>query len=397
MDNMKESSPFTPGNPVPIELFVGRAEPLEEILKYVRQTSAGKQENIFLAGERGIGKSSFARFLRTLACRENLLAVHVFLGEVTTLEEMARRVIEQILKESNSQPWYNKISGYFRGYIEQLDLFGVAVSFRPPEDKMNEILRNFPEALKNIADKIKEDKKGLFIVLDDIDSISKTPEFANWFKSFVDKVATHYSSFPICIMLIGLPEIRDNLSLNQPSLMRIFRVVEIDKLKDSEVKSFFERAFGKANLKVEDKAMDVMVRLSSGLPIFMHEIGDAVFWINQDDIIRGEDVEKGIVSAADNIGKKYLDPKVYRAIRSESYRSILRKLGENLIFKFKKQDMMTRLNENEQRVFDNFLRKMRDLGVIINDPEGGRGSYRFANEIYPIYIWMESSEHRSKR
>ena len=180
-------------------------------------------------------------------------------------------------------------------------------------------------------------------------------------------------------------------------VMRIFRVVEIDKLKDSEVKSFFERAFGKANLKVDDKAMDVMVRLSSGLPIFMHEIGDAVFWINQDDIIRGEDVEKGIVSAADNIGKKYLDPKVYRAIRSESYRSILRKLGENLIFKFKKQDMMTRLNENEQRVFDNFLRKMRDLGVIINDPEGGRGSYRFANEIYPIYIWMESSEHRSKR
>jgi len=205
---MKDRSPFTPGNPVPVELFVGRTNQLEEILKNLRQARTGKQENIFLAGERGIGKSSFAKFICNMACKEKLLSVHVFLGQVTSLDEMVRRIFEDIIKVSNTQSWYGKISDYFTGRIKQIDLFGVAVSFNPSKEDARELVNNFPEAILNIAEKIKPEKEGLFIVLDDIDTISKTPEFANWYKSFVDKVATHYSYFPICIALIGLPEFR---------------------------------------------------------------------------------------------------------------------------------------------------------------------------------------------
>ena len=68
---MKDRSPFTPGNPVPVELFVGRSSQLEEILKNVKQARTGKQENIFLAGERGIGKSSFAKFVCNMACKKS--------------------------------------------------------------------------------------------------------------------------------------------------------------------------------------------------------------------------------------------------------------------------------------------------------------------------------------
>jgi DNA replication protein DnaC len=66
-------SPFTPGSPVPVELFVGRSEQITEILRYVKQASSGKQENVFLTGDRGIGKSSLAAFLRYLvAAQQNL-------------------------------------------------------------------------------------------------------------------------------------------------------------------------------------------------------------------------------------------------------------------------------------------------------------------------------------
>ncbi|MFQ6056671.1 MAG: hypothetical protein ACE5J3_11900 [Methanosarcinales archaeon] len=40
------------------------------------------------------------------------------------------------------------------------------------------------------------------------------------------------------------------------------------------------------------------------------------------------------------------------------------------------------------------MRKIRELGVIEPDIERGRGAYRFANEIYPIYIRMESERYR---
>lgn len=349
-----------------------------------------------MAGERGIGKSSFAKFVCNMACKEKLLSVHVFLGQVTSLDEMVRRIFEELIKVSNTQSWYEKISDYFKDKIQQIDLFGVAVSFNPSREEARELVNKFDDAIANIAEKIKPEKSGLFIVLDDIDTISKTPDFANWYKSFVDKVATHFDYFPICIMLIGLPEFRDNLSRNQPSLMRVFRVVEIEKLQDPEVRDFFSRAFKKVNIGVEESAMKIMVKYSSGLPTIMHEIGDAIFWIDTDGIIKVDDVVKGVVVAAGNIGKKYLDPLVYRAIRSEKYRSILRKLGDSSEPRFKKNEIVAKLTPEEKRVFDNFLRKMRELGVIISDQESDRGTYKFINDIYPVYILMESLEHRSK-
>ena len=98
------------------------------------------------------------------------------------------------------------------------------------------------------------------------------------------------------------------------------------------------------------------------------------------------------------MGKKYLDPKVYRAVRSPRYRSILRKLARRpLSCNFTKKDIEARLNEDEKKVFHNFLRRMKELGVIETDIERGRGAYKFVNEIYPIYIWMESQRAKKSR
>ena len=228
--------------------------------------------------------------------------------------------------------------------------------------------------------------------------MSRSEEFANWYKSFVDNVTIEYSKeFPVIILAIGLPEVRDTLANIQPSLMRVFRIINIDKLKNEEVEQFFRKAFDSVEIKVMPLAMELMVRFSSGLPILMHEIGDAVFWGDTDGIIDENDASKGIFDAADRIGTKYLDPKIYRAIRSERYRSILRKLGERPpVSSFKKKDIENRLTTNEKKVFNNFLRKMKELGVIISDIEGGRGSYKFANMLYPVYIWMESQRFREK-
>lgn len=394
--NDKGNSPFTPGSPVPVELFVGRLEQIKEIIRYIEQVSSGKQENVFLVGDRGIGKSSLASFLRYyVKTQTDIFGVHVFLGRVSTLEEMVHHIFEQILKETKGQPWFKNISKFFEKYIRSIDLFGISVSFNPPEQDLKELVRKFPEALNNLLKEIKEQKKGLFIVLDDINGLVEKLEFANWYKSFVDEIATHYDNFPVFMMLAGLPEKRDKLSNIQPSLMRIFRVVEIKKLADEEVEDFLNKAFNNVNIKVESDAMKLMVRYSSGLPILMHEIGDATFWIDTDEVIDKKDAIDGILTAAQKVGEKYLDPKVYRAIRSSRYKSILRKLGEIQIPRtFKKKDVEAKLNANEKKVFHNFLRKIRELGVIEIDVEEERGTYRFVNEIYPIYIWMESQRFK---
>lgn len=395
----KENSPFTPGSPVPVELFVGRAEQIEELNRYINQIASGKQENVFLVGDRGIGKSSLASFLRYyVETQKNILGIHVFLGRVSTLEEMVRHIFEQILKETKRQGWLKNIVKFFGNHIREIGIFGISVSFEPPEQDLKELVRKFPEAINNLLEEITRQKNGLFIALDDINGLVERKEFANWYKSFVDEVATHYKNFPVFIMLIGLPEKRDNLFGCQPSLGRIFRVVEIKKLSDKEVEEFLSKAFSQAGVKVENGALKLMTRFSSGLPILMHEIGDAVFWIDKDGIIDRKDAIQGILTAAEKVGEKYLDPKVYRAIRSPRYKSILRKLGEIPISRdFRKKDVEAKLDENEKKVFHHFLKRIKELGVIEPDLEKERGAYRFVNEIYPIYIWMESQRAKERK
>jgi len=363
-----------------------------ELIRYVEQAKSGKQENAFLAGERGIGKSSLAAFLRYYAATKmNILGIHVFLGGISTLKLTVHHVLEEILKETKREGWFQDIARFFGKYIKEIGLFGISVSFNPPEADLKELVRQFPEILNNLLKDIRKKRDGLFIALDDINGLVGEREFADWYKSFVDEIATHYKDFPVFIMLIGLPEKRDALSKLQPSLMRIFRVVEIEKLSDHEVREFLVRAYRRVSMKIRAKAIDLMVKYSSGLPLLMHEIGDATYWIDQDGLIDREDAIQGVLTAAEKVGQKYLDPKVYRAIRSPRYRSILRKLGKMRISRsFRKKEVEAKLSEEEKKVFHNFLKRIKELGVIESDFEAGRGAYRFVNEIYPIYIWMES-------
>lgn len=395
---MKGTSPFTPGRPVPPDLFVGREDYVRTIRGYLRDTASGRQENIFLAGDRGIGKSSLARYIRRLAAKDlNILPIHVFLGGVSDLDELVRRIFEEILKESSNQSWFSKVKENFGNYIESVDLFGISLQFNPPKEKIESLTLHFPEAIMKLLNDTKNENKGILIILDDINGLSKAPEFAHWYKSFVDYAATHYDSFPVCIMLIGVPELRDSLSEHQQSLLRIFHVINIERLKDPEVDSFFKKAFSTVNIQIDTQALELMRYYSSGLPIMMQEIGDATYRKDSDAHIDKEDAFRGILSAATVIGEKYLSPKVYRTIRSKPYRSILRKMGQKGIdTRFNRKEISEVLNAEEIRVFDNFLRKMKELGIIVNDIEEGRGHYKYINALYPVYISMESLAYQNK-
>jgi len=397
---MKEGSPFTPGIPVPAELFVGRAAEIEKIRRYARQACSGRLENVFLTGDRGIGKSSLAQFVKELCGKEcNMLGIHAYLGGVSTVDELVRRVFEQLLKEAHTQTWFSKIKSFFGNYIKDVGLLGVSVGFSPPKDQLEGVVRDFPNAIKNVYEALREDKAGLIIILDDLNGLANQPEFANWYKSFVDYAATHDIRLPVLFILCGLPERRDSLARLQPSLMRIFHPVEVERLSDEEIEQFLSRAFSNAGMQVlgqvdtESSGLapsEIMSYYCSGLPSLMHEVGDAVYWTDSDGVVDAKDAFAGVKRAAEEVGRKYLDPIVYRAIRSPRYRAILAKIAKPFNEEFRKQEMEKKLDEHERKVFDNFLRKMTQLGVIEADRDEGRGAYRFVNMLYPHYIRMQS-------
>lgn len=55
-------SPFQPGKPVSYYDFIGRNDSAKKILRYAKSASEGDIQHFFLTGERGIGKTSLAKF-----------------------------------------------------------------------------------------------------------------------------------------------------------------------------------------------------------------------------------------------------------------------------------------------------------------------------------------------
>lgn len=395
MNRNPDRNPFTPGSPVPVDLFVGRTQQLQEVTRYIDQAAAGRLQNVFLSGDRGMGKSSFAAHLRQIAIlRNNMVGVHTYLGGVTSLEDLVRHVLDGVLQETREQDWFERISGLFGDRIQQVGIFGVSVKFDPPREELTGLARNFPEALGNLVASISERKSGLLLVLDDINGLADTPYFAHWYKSFADSVATHFGHFPVLVLVVGTTDKRDALAVVQPSLMRVFQPVDIPRLGDGEVEEFFVKAFDGVEMEIEDDAMRMLVRYSSGLPILMQEIGDAVFWSASDTRIRERDARRGIVRAAENVGTKYLDPVFYRTVRSDRYRSIVRKIaGDSIDPRFTRKEVSSRLDKDELKVFHNLLRRLKKLSIVEQDVEEGRGAYRFVNALYPVYMYMESRLH----
>ena len=386
------SSPFTPGMPAPVEFFIGRLGEVELLKTKVASSEHGRLEIGFLIGERGIGKSSLASFVRYLSEREHrMLGLHTFLGGVNSLEEMVRRVFDRLLKESIESPWHEKVKKFFGNHIREVGLFGISVEFGAPQQDLMRMVHDFAPALRNLVESLGDEKRGILLILDDINGLAKSAAFANWLKSLVDEIATSQKPLPLCLLLVGLEERRQQLIGIQPSLARVFELVEIRPWSSDETRNFYNNAFAQARMEVEEPALAMLSRIAGGLPMLAHEIGDVAFNLDTDGRIDISDAAKAVFGAAEIVGRKYLQPQVFNAIRSKRYRGILRKLaGQEFMFEFERRKMMERLSTDEVRVFDNFLRRINKLGVVIKDPERGVGAYRFTNLLHYLYFVMEA-------
>ena len=388
----KEYSPFTPGMPVPPEFFVGRENEIKQMIESIAKSAEMKSlERIFVLGERGIGKSSLCRLAMAIAeDRHQILGIHVFLGGVTSLEEMVRRIFERLLQESREKIWFQNVRDFLGNHIKEVGLFGVSLQFEASKQDLAKAVSDFAPVLRNLLERLGSQKKGFMLVLDDLNGLATEPRFAHWLKSTIDEIATSRASLPLTLVLVGLPERRRQLIESQPSLDRIFSLINIDRFNEEETIQFYEKAFGKVNVKVEKDAMQLLWRFSGGYPAFLHEIGDAVFKVDEDGSIDEQDANIGVMLAAQVIGVKYIEPKVLDAIKSDRYRGILKKIADPPQKIFLKDELRKRLSQTEVKVLDNFLQKMKQLGVLRQPPEAERGIYEFVSELYPVFFWLQS-------
>lgn len=390
-----ESSPFTPNQPVNTDFFTGREVQIKRLADMVQTAGTGRLQTAWIAGERGIGKSSLASFAGFVAeRRHNALVAHVHLGGVSGLEEMVRQSYLSLLKDNESKPWGEKLLDIFRDKVKKVGFFGTEIEFSPSGKDLSATVSNFAESLSQIIKKTANDRKALLLILDDINGLADEPKFAHWIKSTVDGAATGGLKVPACLIFVGLRERLDSMKKNNPSVIRCFNeIVEIKSWTETETKDFFGNAFRKKKVSIEDSMLDELAAYSGGLPVFAHEIGYQVWRAARDDKIEEEYLYDGVTEAAYSIGTRFIERDVVQALGSKNYKSILGKIS--LAFApgngdtFSRQQLLSlkTLTGKEKDTLDNFLRRMAKIGGI---KSAEKGVYRFPTEMHRVYFFLKA-------
>ncbi|MCR4318465.1 MAG: ATP-binding protein [Planctomycetes bacterium] len=390
----KEGSPFTPDTPVLPEKFVGREIEKKIIFDCCDKALSNRSiQSIFVLGERAIGKSSLCSFVRTvLEVKNRFLCIGAQLGGIDTIENLIRELLRSLVRETRSKEnTYTKVKDFFGERLKSVDLFGIHFKLDINPDELPVSASDFKFALAEIKNKI--GFEGLAIFLDDINGLAENATFANWYKSFNDGFALWDNRFPLVFIFAGLPERRFQLLKNQNSLDRVFTPIEVKELDPLSVRTFFAESFESKGAKISNKLLDLMVYHSGGLPVFMHEVGDAVWREDTDSNINEEDVSNGIISALQTVGIKYFGPQILDAIRSKKYRNIIARFSDlgkknDSSLQFRKSELSDVLDPDEKRSLDNFLSRMKSLNVFKTGGDVPKGEYRFASSLLSGYFYL---------
>lgn len=394
-DINKGFCPFYPGQPIPVSLFTGRAEIVRRLMsRGARQVALGKSVAVFVQGEYGIGKSSIANYVQSAAEAElQLFPIYATLGGAENLNDVAASILEGILRSGATTPTRLGQLGDWIARLVEPQLFGVKIDLKALKQEAPNISSPFAllSRLKDIHARLERaNTRGLFLVLDEINGITKQPKFAHFIKSLIDANANDPRPLPFLLMLCGVEERRKEMIQQHPSMGRLFDVIPLSPMNDQEMREFFQKAFESVRMRVEDKALAIMTHYSGGLPKIMHEIGASAFWVTQDQVVSEADAVQAVRDAKDEIGRKYVEPEVYLALKSEAYHTILAKLGKLGKEEFSKAELAAQLSVEERKKLNNFLQRLKKLHVL---GEGKtKGTYAFKIRIVQVYIMLKSLE-----
>jgi hypothetical protein len=395
----KNQSPFFPGRPVQPEFFIGRKKEIERTLRSIKEVECGGQKAIYLSGEYGIGKSSFAKYTKLIAEQNhNLLGIHVMVSGAETIDDISERTLKAIIESSSYKTEIkDNILASFSKYIDSIGIPGiVSLKLKEVKSKAADISLGYMPFLRQVFNSLKpKGIKGIFLIFDDLNGITKNPKFAYFIKEIIDGNALSDEPIPLFLMLCGIDERRLEMIKNFQPIDRIFDIVDLQPIEKEEVKVFFQKAFDSANYKINQEALDKLCRFSDGFPKLMHLIGDNTYWMDKDGNIDVQDADNGIIEAAEQLGKQSIDEKILSAIRSEDYHNILSKLvTEKFGLTFKKSDVSKLLSPTEVKKFNNFLQKMKTLNVL---KQGNvSGEYIFRSRMEKLYMIMNSIKKLQK-
>lgn len=257
----------------PDRLF-GREKHLQNI--YRALNSQGRQ--IFIYGDRGVGKTSLAVTAAKLHTHEGESAVYVPCGETTSFADVIQAIGNSTSDVTKRLEQSRRTLGLNVG-ASNLGSLGGSIIKEPnaPIPGPN----NINDAL-DILRYVDSKRKGqTIIVIDEFDRI-KDPKEQALFSELIKNIPT--IDLNVRFIFCGIGQNVDDLLGAHPSSGRYFEAIELEKLRHNFLWDIILSVAKEANVEIHDGMLKRISIISDGFPHYVHLIGECMFWAMQDSV-----------------------------------------------------------------------------------------------------------------
>lgn len=242
---------FSPAAPINRQdLFAGRHEQMESLIDIAFE----RGQHAIVVGERGVGKTSMATVMTTVfGAKGTKLAVKVSCDVTDTYESIWRKVLDEFDFVAGSSEFITD------GMIDRIR----SITGRSARD-LTLTPNDVCKALRLVT-AVKE----CVIFLDEFERLrdrQTTAIFAETLQMLSDQQVA------ATVIIVGvadsIQELLSEHSTIEPALVQ----VHMPRMSPSELQEIVRRALSFVEMSIEDEALDLITRISSGLPHFTHLI-----------------------------------------------------------------------------------------------------------------------------
>ena len=143
--NFFPESPFEPGHHVSPNKFQGRKENIIKIIRFMPKIiNQGKPEHFFITGKRGMGKTSFVKYVGDKVEKDfQMLPIYVNNEWKDNVHELIQLILEGIIEELDKTKKGKKIIENFISDINEIKSPGVGITLDKKQDFVKNVKNNF--------------------------------------------------------------------------------------------------------------------------------------------------------------------------------------------------------------------------------------------------------------
>ena len=323
IEDMSENNlnPFHPYTVAYGYIFSGREEYINKVSNYLVGVKNGRTTSFLLYGERGIGKTSLARFIES-SCNPvinsssglNFSNSYYSVEKNQTLKDVLEGSLNNItdsLPQTALRRLSHKLGDLFKNGKFVFGAFGInaTVDIDSSQNKKYRLKDQVISSLSNliqasIVDSSKKNKKdGFLIIIDDIHNLKDLKGSAQIFRNIINTLDFRNLGYFSFLLISYEDDIRSFFE-DDPSARRNFDFMKLDVMPNEEAKDLLIKGFKEAKVDFAKDILDKEVDVAGGYPHALQVLGYNLINVDTDNYIDSNDWKKAIIDSAQELQQK---------------------------------------------------------------------------------------------